>query len=71
MLVRPDNILITNSGANIRNCHAHNSHYGLILGYREPSPPGFLAIERISRYPGDGTTALQFEEESQAREGGE
>jgi hypothetical protein len=66
VLVRPDNILITNNSIYISGCHAHNCHGGLILGHHEKPISGFMAIEGIPRYLGDRKAALQFERECQA-----
>ena len=63
VLVRPENILITNNSMYIANCHAHNCLGSLILGFHENIMPGFMAISGIPRYLGDRTHALQFERE--------
>lgn len=70
VLVRPENILVSNNAMYISNCHAHNCHGGLILGYHERSMSGFMAIEGIPRYYGDRSAALEFERECRARDGG-
>lgn len=70
ILVRPDNILVTNNSMFISNCHAHNCHGGLILGHQEQPMGGFMAIKGIPRYLGDRTAALQFERECLEAPGG-
>lgn len=65
VLVRPENILITNNAMFVADCHAHNCLGGLILGHHEKQIPGFMSISGISRYLGDRTHALQFERECQ------
>lgn len=65
VLIRPENILITNNAMVIANCHAHNCFGGLILGHHEKMISGFMSVSRISRYLGDRTQALKFERECQ------
>ena len=60
ILVRPENILITNNAFVISGCHVHNSVGGLILGPHEKSIGGFMAIGSIPRYLGDRNEALRF-----------
>lgn len=67
VLVRPENVLITNNRAYISGCHAHNCYGGLILGHHERPMGGFMAIEGIPRYLGDRKEALKFEKECQER----
>ena len=67
VLVRPDNILVTNNSTYISGCHAHNCHGGLILGHHERPMGGFMAIQGIPRYLGDRREALKFEKECQER----
>lgn len=70
VLVRPENILITNNATYISGCHAHNCHGGLILGHHEQQMSGFMAINGIPRYLGDRSAALLFEREYQQRSDG-
>lgn len=70
VLVRPDNILITNNSSYISGCRAHNCHGGLILGHHERPMSGFMEIQGLPRYLGDRTAALQFERECRAGEKG-
>lgn len=70
VLVREENILITNNACYISGCHAHNCHGGLILGHHEKPMSGFMAVQGISRYLGDRKQALRFEKECQAKEVG-
>ncbi len=65
ILVRPDNILVTNSATYISGCRAHNCTGGLIIGHHERPLSGFMAITRVSRYLGDRSHALAFERECQ------
>lgn len=67
VLVRPENILITNNRTYISGCHAHNCHGGLILGHHDRPMGGFMALQGIPRYLGDRKEALQFENECQKR----
>lgn len=61
ILVRPDNILITNNSAVISGCRAHNCYGGLIIGHTKMEISGFMAIQGVPRYLGDRTEALKFE----------
>jgi hypothetical protein len=70
VLVRPDNILITNNAFYISGCHAHNCHGGLILGHHQKPMSGFMAVQNIPRYLGDRKAALQFEKECQEQHDG-
>jgi len=70
VLVRPENILITNNATYISGCHAHNCYGGLILGHHEQQMSGFMAINGIPRYLGDRSAALLFERECQQRSDG-
>ena len=63
VLIRPDNILITNNTCFISQCHAHNCNGGLILGPHDKPLRGFMAIDEIPRYLGNRTEALRFEKE--------
>lgn len=65
ILVRPENILITNNAMVLSGCHAHNCLGGLILGPHEKPMGGFMAIDSIPRYLGDRKEALRFERECQ------
>lgn len=67
ILVRPENILITNNSCLISACHAHNCHGGLIIGYHEHPMGGFMALGGIPRYLGNLSEALSFERESMAK----
>lgn len=67
MLIRPTNILITNSSTVISNCRAHNCQGGLIIGHHDRPLSGFMALGGVPRYLGDRTEALRFEKESQSR----
>lgn len=69
VLVRPENILITNTSIYISGCHAHNCFGGLILGHHESSIGGFMAVHGVPRYLGDRKEALSFEKECQERYG--
>jgi hypothetical protein len=70
VLVRPQNILITNNATYISGCHANNCYGGLILGHHERPMSGFMSVQGIPRYLGDRRAALQFEKESQQRHDG-
>ena len=63
VLVRPENILVTNNCTYISGCHAHDCHGGLILGHQERPMGGFMTVQGIPRYMGDRKEALQFERE--------
>ena len=63
VLVRPQNILITNNSMVVSRCTADNVPGGLILGYHQSPLPGFMTIENIPRYLGDKRQALAFERE--------
>lgn len=67
VLVRPENIFITNNSCYVSDCHAHNCYGGLILGHHEKPIAGFMTIEGVQRYLGDKSAALQFEKECKAR----
>lgn len=67
VLVRPDNILVTNNRMYISGCRAHDCYGGLILGHHERPMGGFMAVQGIPRYLGDRKDALQFERECQER----
>ena len=67
ILVRPENILITNNSCLISGCHAHNCHGGLIIGYHEHPMGGFMALGGIPRYLGNRSEALSFKRESMAK----
>jgi len=67
ILVRPQNILITNNSTLISGCHAHNCYGGLIIGHHEQRLGGFMALGNLPRYLGDRTEALKFERESMAK----
>jgi trigger factor len=64
VLVRPNNILITNNSTYISGCSAHNCHGGLILGHHDNPLNGFFSMQGIPRYLGDRKDALAFERES-------
>jgi hypothetical protein len=66
VLVRPSNILITNTACYFSGNSAHNCHGGLILGHHEKPIGGFMVIEGIPRYLGDRSKALEFEREAQS-----
>lgn len=63
VLVRPDNILITNNSGVISGCRAINCHGGLIIGHTEKPIGGFMAIRGVPRYLGDRREALKFEKQ--------
>lgn len=62
VLIRPENILITNNAIVISGCHIR-SIGGLIIGHHSNPLPGFMSIPNIARYLGDRTEALRFEKE--------
>ncbi|GJL70621.1 MAG: hypothetical protein NPIRA06_32560 [Nitrospirales bacterium] len=66
ILVRPKNILITNTRSVIAGNHAHNCFGGLIIGHHENQISGILVLDGIPRYLGDRTEALKFERETMA-----
>ena len=66
ILVRPTNILVTNTRSVITGCHAHNCVGGLIIGHHENQISGFQVLDGIPRYLGDQTEALKFERETMA-----
>jgi hypothetical protein len=63
ILVRPDNILITNNAMVLRNCSARNVPGGLIIGHHSRPLGGFMKIDGVPRYLGDRSEALRFERE--------
>lgn len=63
VLVRPDNILITNNRGFISGCSAHNCHGGLIIGHMENPIGGFMTMRGVPRYLGDRREALAFEKQ--------
>jgi hypothetical protein len=63
ILVRPDNILITNNATVLRQCSAINVPGGLIIGHHNKALPGFMKIDNVPRYLGDRSAALRFEKE--------
>ena len=63
VLVRPENILVTNNSTFISGCRAHNCHGGLIIGHTDKPIGGFMAIRGVSRYLGDRKEALRFEKQ--------
>jgi len=67
ILVRPTNILITNNSIVISGCNAHNCQGGLIIGHNEIPIGGFMALEGVSRYLGDRSEAIKFEQEALGR----
>lgn len=67
ILVRPQNILITNNSTLLHGCHAHNCFGGLIVGHHDQPIGGFMKIDSLSRYLGDRSEAFRFEKESLAR----
>lgn len=65
ILIRPENILITNNSMYITKNNANNCYGGLIIGHHEKNISGFMFVEKIPRYLGDRSKALQFERECQ------
>ncbi|EIF42278.1 cell division trigger factor [gamma proteobacterium BDW918] len=63
ILVRPQNILITNTLTYLSGNHAHNCTGGLVIGYHEHPIGGFIALNGVPRYLGDKSEALKFEAE--------
>ena len=69
VLVRPDDILLTNNSFRISGNQACNCSFGLMLWYHEMPMSGFFAMEGIPRYLGDRKAALEFEKECRVRDG--
>ena len=69
ILIRPNNILVTNNSTLLSGNHVHNCYGGLIIGHHEKPIGGFMALPNIPRYLGDRTDALTFERESLQRMG--
>ncbi len=67
ILVRPNNILVTNNAMVISGSHAHNCNGGLLIGHHENQMGGFMAIGGVPRYLGDRREALKFEKECMAK----
>lgn len=68
VLIRPENILITNNSTLVSGCHAHNCFGGLIIGHHKKPMGGFMTLANIPRYLGDRKDALAFERESLAQQ---
>ena len=66
ILVRPTNILVTNTQGVIVGNHAHNCFGGLIIGHHANKIGGLVVLGGIPRYLGDRTEALKFERETMA-----
>lgn len=66
ILVRPTNILVTNTRSVISGCHAHNCFGGLIIGHHANQIGGLMVLGEVPRYLGDRTEALKFERETMA-----
>lgn len=64
ILVRPTNILVTNTHCVITGSHIQNCFGGLIIGPHEQIS-GFMVLD-VPRYLGDRTEALKFERETMA-----
>lgn len=64
VLVRPENILITNNAFVVRGNRVHNCLGGLIIGHHEQRISGFMTVSGVSRYLGDRKEALRFEKEA-------
>lgn len=64
ILIRPENILITNNSTLVSNCRANNCPGGLIIGHHEKPIGGFMVLSNVPRYLGDNKEALKFEKES-------
>lgn len=62
VIVRPENILITNNATFVSGNQVH-SIGGLIIGHHQNPIPGFMIIPDLSRYLGDRKEALEFEKE--------
>jgi hypothetical protein len=65
VLIRPQNLLITNNASYISGNRAHNCYGGLVLGHHDKHIPCVMAIPNIPRYLGDRKAALDFERECQ------
>jgi len=63
VIIRPENILLTNNSTFLSGNQAHNCYGGLILGHHENPVSGFMAIDSIPRYLGCNKEALKFERE--------
>ena len=61
ILIRPENILITNNSIIVSKCSAINCHGGLIIGEQSENIGGFMKIDGINRYLGDNKEALAYE----------
>ena len=64
ILIRPENILVTNNSIVVSGYSGRNCFGGLIIGHHEKNMGGFLVIGNVSRYLGDRKDALAFEKES-------
>lgn len=67
ILIRPENILVTNNSTLVSGCRARNCFGGLIIGHHEKPMGGFMALGNVPRYLGDRKDALAFEKESLAQ----
>lgn len=63
ILVRPQNILITNNAMVLKAFEGRKVSGGLIIGYHDRPIGGFLVMEKVPRYLGDRKEALRFEKE--------
>ena len=63
VLIRPENILITNNSIVVAGSHSRNTYGGLVIGHHEKPLNGFMAFENIPRYLGSNKEALKFEKE--------
>lgn len=67
VLVRAENVLITNNAAYFAGLEAHNCVAGLMLGYHEKVLPGLMYLSNVPRYLGDRREALAHERECRER----
>jgi hypothetical protein len=62
VLIRPDNLLITNNNGFLSGCEGRGTG-GFILGHGSFEAPCMVRIANIPRYLGDRREALRFEQE--------
>lgn len=63
ILVKPDNILLTNNKMLLKGNQAINTQGGLIIGETTVPIGGFMAIQGVNRYLGDSKEAVKWANE--------
>ncbi len=64
VLIRPTNILITNTPVLLQGGYSKNVNFGLVIGEFKSSSQTFMHLQNIPRYLGDRKEALKIEKES-------